>query len=66
MREITLKVPEMVCVHCKKRISDAAENAGATVKELDLTSKKLVLESDMSDAEAVALLDDAGYDAEVI
>ena len=40
MREITLKIPEMVCEHCKKRISDAAENAGASVKELDLTSKK--------------------------
>lgn len=66
MREITMKVPDMTCEHCEKRIRDAVVQAGGTVKELDLASKKLVITIDMTDTEAAALLDDTGYDALIV
>lgn len=40
MAEFKLKVPDMSCEHCEKRIREAVSNAGGRVKSLDLKSKR--------------------------
>ena len=58
-------VPDMSCNHCKMRIEKAMNGSGK-VKNLniDLQSKKVSLESELSENELIELFDNAGYDAE--
>jgi len=60
----TFNVPDMSCNHCKMRIEKTMNESGK-VKDLniDLQTKKVTLNSDLSDAELVKLFDNAGYDA---
>ena len=60
----TFSVPDMSCNHCKMRIEKAMNESGK-VKSLviDLTSKKVSLESDLGESELVSIFDTAGYDA---
>ncbi|MCE5202375.1 MAG: heavy-metal-associated domain-containing protein [Synergistaceae bacterium] len=66
MTEYILIIPDMMCEHCAKRIRDAIESSVGTVKSLDLETKKVIVSTPLSAAELVALIGDAGYDAEVI
>jgi len=60
----TFDVPDMSCGHCKMRIEKKMNESGK-VKNLniDLQSKKVSLDSDLTEAELVKLFDEAGYDA---
>ncbi len=62
----TFSVPDMSCNHCKMRIEKTMNDSGK-VRDLniDLTLKKVSLESDLSESDLIKLFDDAGYDAEV-
>lgn len=61
----TFKVPEMSCNHCKMRIEKKMANSGkVTNLKIDLESKKVSLESDLSQEDLIGLFDEAGYDAE--
>ncbi len=61
----TFKVPDMSCSHCKMRIEKAmAESGKVSGLNVDLQSKKVTLESDLSESELVKIFDNAGYDAE--
>ena len=62
--EYTFNVPDMSCNHCKMRIEKAMNESGK-VKELqvDLSKKRVTLESDLSEPDLVKLFDQAGYDA---
>ena len=61
------KVPEMSCNHCKMRIEKTMADSGK-VKNLgvDLESKKVSLESDLSQEDLIELFDEAGYDVEKV
>lgn len=59
-------IPDMMCEHCKKRITETVEAAGGKIGSLDLESKRLTVTTDLSASELVALIDKAGYTAQVI
>lgn len=63
----TFKVAEMSCNHCKMRIEKTMADSGKVKNlEIDLESKKVSLESDLSEAALIDLFDEAGYDAEKV
>lgn len=66
MKEIKVKVPAMMCAHCEKRIRNAFENESVEVKELNLETKEITIETELTANAIVKILDDAGYDAEII
>lgn len=60
----TFNVPDMSCNHCKMRIEKTMNETGKVNSlNIDLGSKKVSLESDLSEADLVSLFDKAGYDA---
>lgn len=62
----TFSVPDMSCNHCKMRIEKAMNGSGkVTGLNIDLQSKKVSLESDLTESDLVKLFDEAGYDAKV-
>ncbi|MDO4988431.1 MAG: heavy-metal-associated domain-containing protein [Synergistes sp.] len=61
-----VKIPDMMCEHCEKRIRTAVTEAGGDTKSLDLSSKEVVIEINATADKLLALLDDAGYDAQII
>ena len=62
----TFNVPDMSCNHCKMRIEKVMNESGkVSGLNIDLQTKKVTLESDLSESDLVKLFDDAGYDAEV-
>ncbi len=66
MKEFKLSVPDMTCGHCEKRIRDAVSAIGGSVKSVDLNTKIVIAEVDVSEKELIAAIDDAGYDAKVV
>lgn len=56
----------MSCSHCEKRIRDAFANAEATVKSLDLETKLVLVESELDSSKILEIIDEAGYDAEIL
>lgn len=61
----TLKVPDMSCEHCVKRISDALSEAGLDFR-VDLATHSVGLAgSDEQVQRAIAALDDIGYEATI-
>jgi len=61
----TFRVPDMSCNHCKMRIEKAMNESGkVSGLNVDLTSKKVSLESDLSESDLIKIFDEAGYDAE--
>lgn len=60
-----LLIPDMVCEHCKKRITETIETAGGIVDSLDLESKRVTVTIDLSPIELVALISEAGYTAQI-
>lgn len=62
----TFKVPDMSCNHCKMRIEKTMNESGkVSGLNIDLQTKKVILESDLSESDLVKLFDNAGYDAEI-
>ena len=63
----TFNVPDMSCNHCKMRIEKTMSESGK-VKDLniDLQTKKVTLDSELSESDLVKLFDEAGYDAEAV
>jgi Cu+-exporting ATPase len=66
MTKFTLFIPEMMCAHCEKHIRDAVEAIGGTVESIDIEPRKAVLHADISEAELLKIIDDAGYEAKII
>ncbi|WP_281680110.1 heavy-metal-associated domain-containing protein [Synergistes jonesii] len=66
MAEFKLKIPEMMCEHCEKRIRGAVAEAGGSVKSLDLSTKEVVAEFPGDAEKLLAVIDGAGYDAKVM
>lgn len=63
----TFSVPDMSCNHCKMRIEKTMNESGKVNSlNIDLASKKVNLESTLSESELIKLFDDAGYDAEAL
>lgn len=58
-------IPDMMCEHCKKRITAAVEAAGGTVDSLDLDTKRVRVTIDLPPEKIVALIDEAGYTAQI-
>ena len=63
----TFNVPDMSCNHCKMRIEKTMGDSGKVKNlEIDLDSRKVSLESELSPDDLIELFDEAGYDAEKI
>lgn len=63
----TFNVPDMSCNHCKMRIEKTMGDSGKVKNlEIDLDSRKVSLESELSAEALIDLFDEAGYDAEKI
>ena len=60
----TFSVPDMSCQHCVGAISKALDGAGFSGYEVLLDSKEVMVETDAPD-KVIALLDDAGFEAEL-
>lgn len=58
-----IKVPDMHCVHCEKRINDAIKAAGLPA-EVDLASKTVTVKDDEKAREVLAILSKLGFHAE--
>jgi len=65
MKKFTLLIPDMMCGHCEKRIREAVASRGGNVASLDLETKIVVAEADVSEEELIKAIDDAGYDAQI-
>lgn len=61
-----LRIPDMSCAHCENRIRAAVQEADGTVDSLDLETKNVVVTTDLSEDQLLTVIDDAGYDAEVL
>ena len=66
MAEFKLRIPDMMCQHCEKRIRGAVDGAGGQVKALDLSSKEVVVDFPGAADALLSVIDAAGYDAEII
>ncbi len=66
MAEFKLKVPDMSCEHCEKRIREAVSNAGGRGKSLDLKSKEVVVDIEAEADKLLSIIDEAGHDAGLI
>ena len=66
MATTTYDVTGMTCVHCENHVREEIEKiAGVSGIEVSHTTGKLVITSDaeLNDAEVVAAVDEAGYEA---
>jgi len=62
----TFIVPDMSCNHCKMRIEKTMNESGkVSGLNIDLASKKVSLDSDLSESDLLKLFDEAGYDAKI-
>ncbi|EHM10311.1 copper chaperone [Thermanaerovibrio velox DSM 12556] len=61
---MSIKVEDMSCGHCVDRISKALREAGVEDFTVDLSSKKVILQSDDRGSLETALeaIEEAGYD----
>ncbi|HKK66247.1 MAG TPA: cation transporter [Clostridia bacterium] len=60
-------VPDISCEHCKKRIEATllAQNAVSSA-EVHIEDKTVTVDSELSSDKLIALIDEAGYDAELV
>jgi len=65
MSKFTLLIPDMMCAHCEKRIREAVASLGGNVTSLDLETKVVLVEADVSGEELIKAIDAAGYDAQI-
>ena len=66
MKEFKLLVPDMMCGHCEKRIREAVSSLGGNVMSLDLETKKVIVEANVSEEDLLKAIDNAGYTGEII
>ncbi len=65
MKKFTLLISDMMCGHCEKRIRDAVASLGGNVTSLDLETKIVTAEADVSEEELLKTIEDAGYNAQI-
>ncbi len=62
--KLRFTVPDMSCGHCKKRIEEAlVSRKGIESLSVDLDSKTVTVETELSPEEIISVIDEAGYDA---
>lgn len=60
-------VPDVSCEHCKNRIeSTLLAQDSVSSAEVGIEEKTVTVESDLPSDKLIALIDEAGYDAELI
>ncbi len=65
MSEITYKVPDMSCDHCKHAVSSSLLGVGGVeAVDVDLETKQVIVRgTELDDATLRSAIDDAGYEA---
>lgn len=64
MKELTLRIENMHCGACVRRVSQALENVGGVkVDEVRIGGARVQLQDDLPDSTVVAALARAGYPA---
>ena len=59
---IKIKIPGMMCQHCEGRVRSAIVESGGKVISLDLATKIVVLETQLSFDELAKMLSEIGFD----
>jgi copper chaperone len=60
-------VPDVSCEHCKNRIeSTLLSQDSVSTAEVNIDEKTVKVESELSSDKLIALIDEAGYDAELV
>ncbi len=63
MATLNYVVPGVTCGHCKNAIeTEVAQVPGVTRVDVDVETKRVVVEGDASDQDVVAAITEAGYD----
>ncbi|MBQ8786027.1 MAG: heavy-metal-associated domain-containing protein [Oscillospiraceae bacterium] len=57
-----IMIEGMMCEHCVAHVSEALEGIGAANIEVSLEGKYAICDTDKSDDELKALIEDEGYD----
>jgi len=61
------KVPDVSCGHCKNRIeSTLLAQDSVSSAEVNIEEKTATVDSELSSDSLIALIDEAGYDAELL
>uniref|UniRef100_A0A7V5CUJ7 Copper chaperone n=1 Tax=Acidobacterium capsulatum TaxID=33075 RepID=A0A7V5CUJ7_9BACT len=63
MREITLRIENMHCGACVRRVTQTLEKTGATVEEVRIGAARVQAPETLEDATLLQSLDKAGYHA---
>ena len=60
-------VPDVSCEHCKKRIeSTLLAQDSVSSAEVNIEEKTVSIDSELSSDSLIALIDEAGYDAQLV
>ena len=63
-QDLTYTVADMSCGHCKAAVTEAvSEVTGVESVDVDLDTKRVVVNGDVADAAVRAAVADAGYEA---
>jgi copper chaperone CopZ len=65
MREITLRIENMHCGSCVRRVTQTLEKTGAQVEEVRIGAARIQAPDTLEDAALLQSLDKAGYHAMV-
>ena len=63
MREITLKIENMHCGSCVRRVTQTLEKTGAQVEEVRIGAARVKAPETLEDSNLLLSLDKAGYHA---
>ncbi len=67
MADHVLHVPRMECRHCARTVSSCVRDVpGVRTVAVDVSSGTLVVAGDVSSATLLAVLHEAGYDAQLV
>ncbi len=62
----TIKIPDMMCEHCKKSITEGLLSlCGVDSVEIDLSAKNATVEHTNEVTELLACIDELGFDASI-
>ncbi|MDZ7794171.1 MAG: heavy metal-associated domain-containing protein [Spirochaetia bacterium] len=60
-------VPDVSCEHCKNRIESTLLAQGSvSTAEVHIEEKTVIVDSELPSDKLIALIDEAGYDAELL
>lgn len=63
---LEIKIPGMMCTHCENAVRKAITETGGNVMSLDLSTKIVKIETQLTREELTKLLSEVGFDIEFL